>query len=565
MRAKIPDSIVTDPKKSNETVLTVDPVSRRTFISGVAAAALAAFIPNAVDVTAEPIEDSFAEDSSVLQWDTVRRTKVKNARTASLTSALKPRITHKNNGEEKLHSYIANFSKALPKLEFAEPSGSAYKRMLSAIASGRPSLFERITLGGTDRLQNPLAAYAVDLQGSDSHAIIVPPAPRLDSAENSAEMAEAYWMASLRDISFADFTSNTTVQTACNELANFTRYRSPKINLTVTPATVFRGNKQDLNGPMVSQLLFRSPMTTSNSNASSIDYLTDERSFLLSQNGFSVSTPVEDPVVPYIRNGRDLARYVHHLSVADPFYQAALYLFHVAKVPLDTGNPYVNSYSKIAGDGTLGLSQLLSNIWAVVPKAIYAASFQQWGVHRRLTPEEFGARIHYKLTANRPYRINAEILNSQIIQETFIKNNGSYFLPQCYPEGAPANPSYPNVQATIAGACATILKAWFDENTAWSNPVIASTDGQTVQAYDADDAEALTVEHEINKLSFNIAYGRQWAGVALRSDSEQGLRLGEKVATSFLASQALSLREQFYFTFHSFEGLSFRITGTGRH
>jgi hypothetical protein len=40
--------------------------------------------------------------------------------------------------------------------------------------------------------------------------------------------------------------------------------------------------------------------------------------------------------------------------------------------------------------------------------------------------------------------------------------NDTYFLPQAFPEGSPQHPSYPQGHATMAGACATILKAAFD-------------------------------------------------------------------------------------------------------
>ena len=40
---------------------------------------------------------------------------------------------------------------------------------------------------------------------------------------------------------------------------------------------------------------------------------------------------------------------------------------------------------------------------------------------------------------------------------------GNRLLSQCYPEGSPRHPSYPAGHAVNAGACATILKALFDE------------------------------------------------------------------------------------------------------
>lgn len=41
---------------------------------------------------------------------------------------------------------------------------------------------------------------------------------------------------------------------------------------------------------------------------------------------------------------------------------------------------------------------------------------------------------------------------------------GTYFLPMAFPEGSPTHPSYGSGHATVAGACTTILKAFFDES-----------------------------------------------------------------------------------------------------
>jgi hypothetical protein len=43
--------------------------------------------------------------------------------------------------------------------------------------------------------------------------------------------------------------------------------------------------------------------------------------------------------------------------------------------------------------------------------------------------------------------------------------HGSYFLPMAFPEGSPTHPAYGAGHATVAGACTTILKAWFKEDT----------------------------------------------------------------------------------------------------
>ncbi|MEM7163573.1 MAG: hypothetical protein AAF487_14165, partial [Bacteroidota bacterium] len=46
----------------------------------------------------------------------------------------------------------------------------------------------------------------------------------------------------------------------------------------------------------------------------------------------------------------------------------------------------------------------------------------------------------------------------------FNKKQG-YFLPMAFPEGSPMHPAYGAGHATVAGACVTILKAFFDTST----------------------------------------------------------------------------------------------------
>jgi len=115
-------------------------------------------------------------------------------------------------------------------------------------------------------------------------------------------------------------------------------------------------------------------------------------------------------------------------------------------------------------------------------------------------------------------------------------------LPQSYPEGCPLHPSYPSGHATVAGACSVMLKAFFDETQIVTDCVVASSDGLSLLPY---SDTALTVGGEINKLAFNVAMGRDFAGIHYRSDAEAGMRLGEDVAISMLQDLIQTLPEDF--------------------
>jgi hypothetical protein len=59
-----------------------------------------------------------------------------------------------------------------------------------------------------------------------------------------------------------------------------------------------------------------------------------------------------------------------------------------------------------------------------------------------------------------------------------------------------------------------------------------------------------TINSEINKLAFNVAMGRDWAGIHYRSDTLAGLLLGETVGIAFLQDVVRTYSE-------SFDGISF--------
>ena len=56
-------------------------------------------------------------------------------------------------------------------------------------------------------------------------------------------------------------------------------------------------------------------------------------------------------------------------------------------------------------------------------------------------------------------------------------NQQHYFLPQAFPEGSPIHPAYPTGQGTVAGACITALKFFFDGNFLIPAPQVPSRDG----------------------------------------------------------------------------------------
>ena len=212
----------------------------------------------------------------------------------------------------------------------------------------------------------------------------------------------------------------------------------------------------------------------------------------------------------------------------------------------------------------------------VATRAFKVVWYAKWFVHRALRPEEFGGLVHMTRTGQAAYPLHGDILNSQALGRVFT-NNGTYFLPQAFPEGCPQHPSYAQGHASMAGACATVLKAAFDgsflyaelpDSMSLTGPapvgtsiVTASEDGLSLIPYTGTDAGQMTVGGEINKLASNIGLARNFAGIHWRSDYQQGLLLGEAVALSVLQGQANSYPGESFegFTITKFDGTSITV------
>jgi membrane-associated phospholipid phosphatase len=196
----------------------------------------------------------------------------------------------------------------------------------------------------------------------------------------------------------------------------------------------------------------------------------------------------------------------------------------------------------------------------VATRALKAVWYQKWLVHRRFRPEVFAARVHRTLYAVADYPVHSEILNS-ISSSTRLGaylNSGNALLPQAFPEGSPTHPAYGAGHATVAGACVTILKAWFNESAAIQNPVVPDATGTTLVPYAG--AENLTVGGELNKIAANVANGRNMAGVHWRSDANASLKLGEAIAISILKEQKSCYNEQFNgFSLTKFDGTTVTV------
>lgn len=509
-----------------------------------------------------------------------------------------PLATQQPNGDEAYADRRGNFSKGLPHNDRGLVDPPAYLRLVAAMASGDPADFDEIPLGASAAppftaqtqarpLTSPQSGLALEMIGPDPQHLAMSAPPKFNSITNVAEVAENYWMALARDVHFADYQSNPLIGSAImdfersvaggGKLREALYYRDgAAAGQSLTPATLFRGVfVGERVGPYLSQFLLQDCFIGAQAIdqrmytvASGIDYMTDFGKWLAVQRGLPQPGDVHDPQPRYMRNGRDLGQWVH----VDQLYQAyllACLLLLDSRAPVSNSNPYKNSVNQ-AGFATFGGPHILSLVTEVATRALKAVWYQKWAVHRRLRPEVMAGRIHVKYVGNNAgQKVNFDVHNAleqiDLLNRIYAKT-GSLLLPMQFPEGSPTHPAYGAGHATVAGACTTILKAWFDGSQKFNTlrhartgapltPVQASADGLSLQPYTGSDAANLTIEGELNKLAGNIATGRNFAGVHWRSDYRESLLLGEKIAIGTLMDYVGSVNEpNVYFQFNSFTG-----------
>jgi hypothetical protein len=483
-------------------------------------------------------------------------------------------LQHPNNQDENLYpNKIGNFSKGLPHNNDGTVVLSAYNALLNAINSGRPADFDAIPLGGTVKLTNPQSGLAFDMQGPDSHALVQPPAPAFASRAQAAEISENYWMALLRDVPYSQYAGNPIANAAAADLTLYgADFDGLKNGGAVTTGTLFRGlTPGDRLGPQLSQFFYQDLNFGANkveqkikTTVAGVDYVTDFDTWLAVQRGIAQGPDAFDPVPRYMRNGRDIGQWVHIDVLFQAYFHAFLILAN-AGAPFDDGNPYNDNPNQF-GFGTFGGPHIATLLCEVATRALKAVWYQKWFVHRRLRPEVMAERVHRTLFAGAGYPVHADILNS------FNDSNrlkgfmpaGNALLPLAFPEGSPTHPAYGAGHATVAGACVTILKAWFKETTRFVdiglNPVQPADDGLSLVPYAGSDAGDITVGGELNKIAANVALGRNTAGVHWRSDATESMKLGEAIAIGILKDQRACYNEVFNgFSLTKFDGTTVTV------
>ena len=460
-----------------------------------------------------------------------------------------------NDDEQRFPNRAACFTKGLPHSQSGDVNLQSYEMLLAALNSNRAADFDKIPRGSGRRLVNPQAGNAFSLTGEDPQSFNCPPPPALGSVEMAAEMVELYWQALCRDIPFSSYATSELVSRACEELSKMPGYQGPRVNGRVTPAVIFRGPAGSVQGPFVSQFLYKPvPLNSGLTQqlytvpAGGVEFMTNLSEFQQILDGVPPwRTYFFDDSRRYLRNGRDLAEYVHYDYLVQPFINAAVmlaeygpeFVFNSINMNLAESNPYKHLKNQV-GFVTFGLVTVLDWLGRATSTALKAGWAYKWYVHRRLRPEQAGGRVHNTLALGAPAMVHESLLGSAAVRETF-QRFGTYLLPQAYPEGSPLHPAFPSGHAVVAGACATVMKAFYAEDTLIADSVLPNAAGTALEPCE----DVLNVGNEIDKLAWNVSVGRDFAGIHYRSDLTAGIALGEQVALSVMRDLAYELPEDF--------------------
>ncbi|MEM9710181.1 MAG: bromoperoxidase [Pseudomonadota bacterium] len=450
------------------------------------------------------------------------------------------------------------------------------------------------------------------------------------------------------------------------------RHLGRKIGKGVTAKTIFRGSGPDVEaGPYISQfmLIGSADRTTKGrvaagvtsgtvrfganridqrvkAHAACIDWMTNWDDWLAVQNGANEGGKDEyEADLRFIQTPRDLATYVHFDELYQAYFTAAL-LMTAYGVPFDHGFPSGPWHKARGSFATFGGPHLLSLLTEVASRGLRAVRRQKFQSHLRGRPEQLAAMMTLAGTSKSSALGWAEnglkhmardmeglgsgkILSAinAINKASKTKGAGSggsgtpkipagknYLLPMAFPEGSPMHAAYGAGHATVAGACVTVLKAFFEtsdfpgsdpktnkpkdipksferlltldqitsastKSVLWRpRPYIGALEGVT-RAYEAVDlprksksakvkfggpnrlspistAEAarMTLDGELNKLAANISIGRNMAGVHYYSDYYDSLRLGERIAVGIMEEQMHTYTDPVTMRLTSFDG-----------
>ncbi len=574
-------------------------ISRRNFVKGAATiAAVAATVPLKPLINGQ---GSVAE-ASTIPYQSNKRTNDSfiYRRNTAIANKINIGVLPDNGDRAAFTDFSPLYSKALRHDGLGVPNRVSYQSLIDGLQSETFSGLQNVIVGSpgggpNSRLNGPATSFAFDLEGRDSHAFpIPPPAPSVATAQTATEQVEHYWAALLHDVPFTEYTNpqNTLVGEAVADLnsrsfllgGGSNQWPLPVTRQNLFRAQVFVGDG-NVKGPYISQFMVQRTFFGAQELSQKYQtfvpnqaFMTDVGSYQNVQNGGFSGEPIPDSTFRFIRNGRDLTAYTRVDVLYQAYFVAFLVLAGIKALP-NAGNPYGRPGGPIPlsntqkAFGTLGGPDAAGTLAEMATRALKASWCRKWIVDLRLRPEEYGALVEARRIGSTPVpqasgSLHNDVLSSAVLPK-ILQKHGTHLLPQAYPEGSPTHPCYTGGHATVAGACCTALKFFFDGSqkirplllAAGSDVKQPTTDGLSLVNYTGSDKNDLDINGELSKVAFNVCFGHGvHAGIHFRSSNHWGVLLGEAVALSVLQDRAKSYNEPFTMSITKFDGSTATIT-----
>ena len=573
-------------------------VSRRHFVKGAATLAAAAATVPLKPLLGGP---GSSADASTIPYQSNTRTNnsFQYRRRVAQDNKIDVGVLPDNGDRARYKDFSALYSKALQHNGLGVPNQASMQSLLDALEDESFTALQNVIVGTpgggpNSRLNGPATSFAFDLEGLDSHAYTIPPpSPTVRSAQTATEQVEHYWASLLRDVPFTEYGSNALVAQAVTDLNSRSFLQGGGAGqwaLPVTPQNLFRSrvaatNDGNLKGPYISQFMLQPTFFGAQDLTQRYQtflpnqaFMTDVVSYQNVQNGGASGEPVKDGTFRFIRNGRDLTAYTR----VDVLYQAYFVAFLVLAglgAKTTAGNPYGRPGGPILPSntqkafGTLGGPDAAGTIAEMATRALKASWNRKWITDLRLRPEEYGALVEARRTGSTPVpqasaELHSDVLTSAVLPK-ILAQYGTHLLPQAFPEGSPTHPCYTGGHATVAGACCTAIKFFFDGAqkirplllAAGSDVKQPTSDGLALVNYTGSDKDQLDINGELSKVAFNVCFGHGvHSGIHFRSSNYWGVLLGEAVALSVLNDRAKSYNEPFTINITKFDGTTATIT-----
>jgi hypothetical protein len=321
------------PQTSETTAKNQKPPERRNFLKGAATVAAAAAV-----VPLQPLlgGKKSKAGASVVEFKGGRRARrsFKFRTRAAQAENIDVGLQADNGDAARFTDFSGSYSKASAHDALGVPNVDSVNSLLRALGSGEAADFKEIIVGtpggGFNSKHNgPQGSLALDLEGLDSHATVIPAAPSVTSAQTAAEEVEHYWSAVLRDVPFTEYGANPQVAQAVADMNNLSflqnNANSPfpinQFPFPVTPQNLFRGQivpeDGNVRGPYISQFMLQPTamgvqaldqryQTFLPGNVN--EFMTSVADYQTVANGGDTGRHLSfDPTLRFVRNGRDLA------------------------------------------------------------------------------------------------------------------------------------------------------------------------------------------------------------------------------------------------------------------